>query len=165
MPTYERKNSVVRTLQAGVLLLITDPVRDKLEVLEFACALAEKHGASLELAHVIDLGNPSMPNVQTGIQHKLEALARTLRSLNRSTQAILLFGKPEHVVAERAEEIKATLIAITLNGSANDRVQKRIAEALSRRSDRPVLTLSPETGVEGSQMVRFQATWYKDLAH
>ena len=92
-----------------------------------------------------------MPDAQMGIQYRLEALARGLRSLKQNAQAILLFGKPEHVLRERAEEIKATLIAIALNGSASDRVQKRLAEDLSRKCNCPVLTLAPDTHVGGPQ--------------
>lgn len=161
MPSHEHKRSIIRTLRSGVLLLVTDPVKDRPEVLEFVWALTKKHGASLELAHVVDLGHPSLPDMQTGIRPKLEALARNLKDLNRSARAILLFGKPEDVVAERAEDIKATLIAITLNGSATDQSKKKMAEALSRKCDRPVLTLSPETRVGGPQSLRFQTTWYK----
>jgi nucleotide-binding universal stress UspA family protein len=90
-----------------------------------------------------------------GIQNRLEALARGLRTLNRSAQAILLFGKPEQVLRERAEEIEATLIAIALNGSPTDRVQKKLAEILSRKCSCPVLTLAPDIQKEGPQSPSF----------
>src|ERR1700722_17493627 len=116
------------SLYAGTLLFVTDPVKDSQSVLEFACALAKRHDARLELVHVIHPGHiSSTPDAQMGIQYRLEALAGGLRSLNRSARAILLFGKPEQVLRERAEASKATLIAIALNGSATDRVQKRLA--------------------------------------
>ena len=131
---------------AGTLLFVTDPVKDSQSVLEFACALAQRNGARLELVHVIHPGHiSSMPDAQMGIQYRLEALAGGLRSLNRSARAILLFGKPEQVLRERAEEIKATLIAIALNGSPTDRVQKRLADDLSRTCSCPVLTLAPDS--------------------
>jgi nucleotide-binding universal stress UspA family protein len=145
MPTHEGMSSTGGSLHAGTLLFVTDPAKDGLNVLEFACTLAKRHRARLELVHVIDPEHiPSMPDAQMGIQHRLEALARSLRNLNRSARAILLFGKPEHVLRERAEELKAILIAIALNGSATDRVQKRLAEDLARTCDCPVLTLSPD---------------------
>ena len=147
MPTREGISST-----AATLLFVTDPAKDSLSVLEFACALAKRHRARLELVHVIDPEHiPSMPDAQMGIHHRLEALARSLRNLNTSVRAILLFGKPEHVLRERAEDVKATLIAIALNGSATDRVQKRLAEDLSRNCDCPVLTLPPDIRVGGPQ--------------
>jgi nucleotide-binding universal stress UspA family protein len=149
MPTHEPTPG---SLHAGTLIFVTDPAKDSQNVLEFACALADRHGARLELVHVIHPGHiPSLPDAQRGIQYRLEALARGLRSLNRSAQAILLFGKPEQVLRERAEAIKATLIAIALNGSATDRVQKRLAEDLSRTCNCPVLTLAPDSQEGGPQ--------------
>jgi nucleotide-binding universal stress UspA family protein len=152
MPTHEGRSSTGGTLPAGTLLFVTDPAKDSLNVLEFACALAQRRRARLELVHVIDPEHiSSMPDAQMGIQHRLEALPRSLRNLNRSAQAILLFGKPGQVLRERAEELKATLIAIALNGSATDRVQKRLAEDLARKCDCPVLTLPPDIRVGGPQ--------------
>ncbi len=96
MPTHEHMSSTGGSVHAGTLLFVTDPAKDSQNVLEFACALAQRHRARLELVHVIDPGHiSSMPDAQMGIQYRLEALARSLRSLNRSAQAILLFGKPE----------------------------------------------------------------------
>jgi nucleotide-binding universal stress UspA family protein len=149
MPTHEDTSG---NIHAGRLLFVTDPIKDSQNLLEFACALAQRHRAHLELVHVIDPGHiPSMPDAQMGIQYRLEALARSLRHLNRSARAVLLFGKPAHVLRERAEDLKAALIAIALNGSATDRVQKRLAADLSRNCDCPVLTLPPDIRVGGPQ--------------
>ena len=154
MPTPEGVRSTGGSIDAGTLLFVTDPAEDSLNVLEFACALAQKHRARLELVHVIDPEHvPAMPDAQMGIQYRLEALARSLRNLNTSARAILLFGKPGHVLRERAEDVKAILIAIALNGSATDRVQRRLAEELSRNCDCPVLMLPPDIRVGGPQSI------------
>jgi nucleotide-binding universal stress UspA family protein len=138
MSTHEYTSSTASS--SRTLLFVTNPINEGRPVLEFACALAHKHRARLELVHVVDPEHiPSLPDAQQGIQYKLEALARNLRSLSRNAQAILLFGKPEHVLRERAEDIKAILIAIALNGSATDRVQKRVAGYLAQKCDCPVL--------------------------
>jgi nucleotide-binding universal stress UspA family protein len=158
MPTHELTSFTAGHLRAGTLLFVTDPVKDRQNVLEFACALAERHGAHLELVHVIDPEHiSSLPDTQICIQYRLEALAWNMRRLQGGAGAILLFGKPERVLAERAGEIKATLIAIALNGSATDRIQKRLAEDLSRKCDCPVLTLPPDARVGSPQsVVRFR---------
>jgi hypothetical protein len=57
MPTREGISSTVGSLPAGTLLFVTDPAKDSLNVLEFACALAQRHCARLELVHVIDPGH------------------------------------------------------------------------------------------------------------
>jgi nucleotide-binding universal stress UspA family protein len=152
MPTHEGMRSTGDSVDAGTLLFVTDPAEDSLNALEFACALAQRHRARIELVHVIDPEHiPSMPDAQMGIQHRLEALARSLRNLNRSARAILLFGKPEHVLRERAENVKAAFIAIALNGSVTDRVQKRLAEDLARNCDCPVMAIPPDVRVRGPQ--------------
>lgn len=151
MPTHEHTSST-SSLHAGTLLFVTNPANDSQPVLEFACALAQRHRARLELVHVVDPEhNSSMPDAQMGIQYKLEALARNLRSLSRSARAILLFGKPEHVLRERAEDIKAILVAIALNGSATDRAQKKLAEYLAQKCDCPVLTVPHDIRAVDSQ--------------
>jgi nucleotide-binding universal stress UspA family protein len=154
MPTHELTSFTAGHLRAGTLLFVTDPVKDRQNVLEFVCALAERHGAHLELVHVIDPEHiSSLPDTQICIQYRLEALAWNMRRLQGGAGAILLFGKPERVLAERAGEIRATLIAIALNGSATDHIQKRLAEDLSRKCDCPVLTLPPDARVGGPQSV------------
>ncbi len=156
MPTHAGASSTAGTLQAGPILFVTDPVRDNSDVLEFACALAQRHGARLELVHVVEPGHIlSMPDGQMGIQYRLEALARSLRSLNRFAQAVLLFGKPGHVLRERAEELDATLIAIALNGSATDIVQKKLAADLAGKCACPVLTLPPDIRIGGPRSFSF----------
>jgi nucleotide-binding universal stress UspA family protein len=147
MPTHEHTSRTASSLHAGTLLFVTNPVNDGLPALEFACALADRHHAHLELVHVVD-SDPisSVAEAQKDIQYHLQALARNLRSIRRNAEAILLFGKPEHVLRERAENTKALLIAIALNGSATDRVQKKLAECLARSCDCPVLTVPPDIG-------------------
>jgi nucleotide-binding universal stress UspA family protein len=151
MPTHEHISST-GSLHTGTLLFVTNPTHDGQRVLEFASALAQRYRARLELVHVVDPGHVlSTPDAQMGIQYKLDAMARNLRSLNRSAQAILLFGNPEHVLRERAEDVKAILIAIALNGSVTDRVQKRLAEYLARECDCPVLTVPPDVHADDPQ--------------
>jgi nucleotide-binding universal stress UspA family protein len=151
MPTHEHTSST-GSLHAGTLLFVTNPANESQPVLEFACALAQRHRANLELVYVVDPGHiSSMPDAQMGIQYKLESLARNLRSLSRSARAILLFGKPEHVLRERAEDIKAILIAIALNGSATDQAQKRLAGYLARQCDCPVMTVPHDVRAADSQ--------------
>jgi len=131
-------------VDSGALLYVTDCVNDNQESLEYACKLADKNGAYVELLHVVDPEKTaSRPDAQMGIQYSLEALARSLKTLGRQTHALILFGCPEDAISKRASDIKATLIALPLNGSASDRIKKILAKRLTVRCACPVLTFSP----------------------
>ena len=128
---------------AGGLLYVTDLVSDSQDVLEFACELAERQGAQLELLHVIDPEKASSrPDAQMGIQYSLEALARSLRNLKRNTRARLLFGHPEDVISKRATETRATLIAFPVTDASNNRAQKALVRHLTQSCTCPVLMFS-----------------------
>jgi nucleotide-binding universal stress UspA family protein len=164
MPTNDHTTLAPGSSHGRKLLFVTDPVDDRENVLEFACELANRYRADLELCHVVDPDHsPSMPDGQTGIQYRLEALDRTVRRLKNGVQAILLFGKAEHVVSARAANIKATLIAVALNGSKTDRIQRRLARNLARECDCPVMALPPDIRVEDapqlSELFRAKRGW------
>lgn len=140
-----RKNGQLSTSNTGEggLLYVTDIVSDSQEVLQFACELAERHGGQLEVLHVIDLEQTSShPEAQMGIQYSLEALARSLKNLKRNTCARLLFGHPKEVIARRAAEMKADLIAIHASDASSQRVEKELVKRLSKTCSCPVLILS-----------------------
>jgi nucleotide-binding universal stress UspA family protein len=144
MPTNDHEHPSPVSSDSGTLLLVTDPVKDSKGLLRLACELARKHRFRLELLHVVDPEHVSlMPDSQTAIVSRLEDLARSMRSLQKGVRALLLFGKPERVVSERAADVKATLIAIALNGSSSDRVQEKLARSLAGKCDCPVMTLAP----------------------
>ena len=127
----------------GRLLYVTDLLNDSQDVLEFACGLAEKHGAQLEILHIIDPEQTSSnPDAQMGIQYSLESLARNLRNLRRNTQARLLFGHPEDVISRRAAETRAALVAISESCFLNRQAQNALVSRLSQTCTCPVVILS-----------------------
>jgi nucleotide-binding universal stress UspA family protein len=127
----------------GGFLYVTDLVSDSQDVLEFACELAERQGAQLELLYVIDPEKASSrPDAQMGIQYSLESLARRLRDLKRNIRARLLFGHPEDVISKRAAETKATLIAFPVSDSSGNRDQKALVKHLNQTCACPVLMFS-----------------------
>ncbi len=127
----------------GALLYVADLVSDSQEGLEFACELAENHGATLEILHVIDPQETrSSPDAQMGIQFNLEALARNLRNLRKGTRVHLLFGRPEVVISKRALETRAALVAISESAPSNQRVQRALVRRLSQTCNCPVLLFS-----------------------
>ncbi len=143
METHENGQLKEDGQGTGALLFVTDLVNDSQEVLEFACELAENHGAKLEILHVIDpQQTSSSPDAQMGIQFNLESLARSLRNLRNGTQAHLLFGRPEVVISRRASDTKAALIAISESAPSNKQVQRALVRRLSQTCACPVLLFS-----------------------
>jgi nucleotide-binding universal stress UspA family protein len=143
-----RRNERLATTDSdtGALLCVTDFAGDKQDFLQFASRLAEKHGTHIELLHVVNPEQtPSKPDAQIGAQYCLEALARTLKTLKRDARVLLLFGRPEDVIAKRAADIRATLVALAFDGSAGDK-NKTLAHSLKGKCACPVVTFSLVTG-------------------
>lgn len=142
--TFAKQSHPPSNAVSPTLLYVTDCADDSDGALDFACALAHRNGAHLELLHVIDPGHsPSRPDAQMEIQFRLETLARSLKRLTNNAEAILLYGAPEDVILKRAAEIRPALIAFPLNGSATDDSKIRLVRRLTRRCPFPVLTLLP----------------------
>jgi nucleotide-binding universal stress UspA family protein len=149
VPTTQLHDPSLHSVPGGTLLLVTDPLNDSPEVLQFASELAHRGGVRMEVLHLITSETPADEWIR--IRNRLTSLVKSLGSLQRHDEAVLLFGDPEQVVAQRAEEIRATLIAVVLNGSPSDRLQLRLAERLAHRCDCPVVTLPPDSGSRTEQ--------------
>jgi nucleotide-binding universal stress UspA family protein len=143
MPLHEEKRRATHDPEGSALLYVSDSVSDSPEFLEFALKMAERHGGNLELLQVVDPGQASSnPDAHMGAQYSLERLARSLKALKRNAHALLLFGHPESVISKRAADIRATVIAFPLDGSARDRSKKSLAQRLIQKCACPVLTFS-----------------------
>lgn len=150
MEIYEENESVTSSRKAGTLLFVADFVNGSQDVLDFACELAERHNADLQLLHVIDPERThSSPDAQMGAQFGLEMLAQRARALKRSAVSLLSFGCPENVIPKRAAEVNASLVVLPLNGSAADRLQKRLVRRLRGKCDCPVLAVPRDVLLDG----------------
>jgi nucleotide-binding universal stress UspA family protein len=126
----------------GALLYVTDLVHDSRESLDLALQLAVTHGVRLEVIHVVDLNHcQSDPEGQTGIQFRLETLARSLRHLKQNVASILLFGPPEDVITRHANEIKAKVIAFACHGESSAAAQASMVKRLGSKVACPVVVL------------------------
>jgi nucleotide-binding universal stress UspA family protein len=131
----------------GALLYVTELTEDAPEALNLALKLAASHGVRLEMIHVVDLDHvQSSPDGQMGIQFRLDALARSLRHLKQNVASILLFGSPEDVIARRALEIKAKLIAFAGHGQSSAAAQAAMVKRVGSKVTCPVVVL-PATGI------------------
>jgi nucleotide-binding universal stress UspA family protein len=143
MPNYQRQTAAANVPTSKIVLYVTDLVSDSDETLASACELAEKHGADIEVIHVIDVGqSPSRPDGQMGIQYRLEQFCCRLRSLRERVKSLLLFGSPVDVISKRASDVKVKLIAFGNNGSSSARGQQKLISSVTRRVACPVVTIT-----------------------
>jgi nucleotide-binding universal stress UspA family protein len=127
----------------GPLIYVTDAgLGDCDEALHAACDLAESNGSQLEILHVVDLVDaPSMPDAHMGIQSRLDRLAQRLRHLKRNVVSILLFGRPEDVIAKRAADVRARLIAFGHLGTSSSGRRQGMVRRIMQRVACPVIIL------------------------
>ncbi len=149
MELYEIDKPVTRDCKTGTLLFVVDFLTGNPDVLDFACELAEKQNAYLELLQVIDPGHThSSPDAQMGAQYSFEMFAQRASALKRSATSLLSFGHPENEIPRRAAEVNASLVVLPLNGSADDRLQKSLVRRLRRKCDCPVLAVPRDVLVD-----------------
>ena len=142
MGINENERQVTSNCNTGTLLFIADFVTGRSDVLDFACELAERQNADLHLLHVIDPEySHSTPDAQMVAQFSLDMLAQRARALKRNAVSLLSFGRPENVIPRRAAEVNASVVVLPLNGSAADRLQKRLVRRLRGKCDCPVLAV------------------------
>lgn len=137
-------NGIVVTnhFKTRTLLFVADFVTGNPDVLDFACELAVRQEANLQLLHVIDLEHThSSPDAQMGAQYSLETLAQRARALKTSAVSLLSFGRPEIEIPRRAAEVNASLVVLPLNGSAADHLQKKLVRRLTGKCNCPVLAV------------------------
>jgi nucleotide-binding universal stress UspA family protein len=142
MGIKENERQVTSNCRTATLLFVADFVTGRSDVLDFACELAERQNADLQLLHVIDPEHShSSPDAQMDAQFSLDMLAQRARALRRSAVSLLSFGRPENVIPRRAAEVNASVVVLPLNGTAADRVQKKLVRRLRGKCDCPVLAV------------------------
>jgi nucleotide-binding universal stress UspA family protein len=128
---------------SGTLLYVTELDDDSSESFDLAFELAVSTGTGLEMIHVVDLNHARPgPDGQMEIQFRLDALARSLRHLNRSFTSVLMFGSPEDVVTRRAREINAKLIAFPSHGQRLAAAQVAMVKRVGNNVACPVVVLN-----------------------
>lgn len=131
----------------GTLLYVVDLDTCSRESLDLAVELALGQGVRLEIIHVVDLDHvQSNPDGRSGIRLRLEALAASLRHLKQNVASILLFGSPEDVIAKRAREIKAKLIAFARQDQSSAAAQAAMVKRVGSKVTCPVIVL-PAAGI------------------
>jgi hypothetical protein len=129
MGMNENERQITSNCKTGTLLFVADFVTGRSEVLDFACELAERQNSDLQLLHVIDPEHThSSPDAQMEDQFSLDMLAQRARALKRSA-------------VRRAAEVNASVVVLPLNGSAADRLQKKLVRRLRGKCECPVLAV------------------------
>jgi hypothetical protein len=81
-------------------------------------------------------------------QFSLDMLAQRARALKRSGVSLLSFGRPENAIPRRTAEVNASVVVLPLNGSAADRLQKKLVRRLKGKCDCPVLAVPRDIFLE-----------------
>jgi len=122
------------------------------QALDYACELADKLGAKLQLLSVIGIPTYGVPDVGVGLtapmmenlvddnQRALEALAKSRPAVS---QALVRAGDARDVILHTAEEIGADLIVMGTHGrrGISRALLGSVAEMVVRTSPVPVLTV------------------------
>lgn len=134
-------------IQIQTILCPVDFSRPAEHALVYACAIARRHGASLELLHVLepsayshDERSPALPPYEAVLQEKLRLMAETTGC---PTTITLLEGIPYLAIVERASERHADLIVIGTHGrtGAKHLLIGSVAERVVRTAACPVLAV------------------------
>jgi nucleotide-binding universal stress UspA family protein len=114
---------------------------------DYACAVARRHGASLELLHVAeasayaeDTPPPGQVSYEQSLKMQLEEWAE---QSGCPAETHLLAGIPYVEIVKRAEEIQADMIVIGTHGRTGMKhmLIGSVAERVVRTSSCPVLTV------------------------
>jgi nucleotide-binding universal stress UspA family protein len=144
------KNSEEATLGITAqerILYVTDFAEDDREAIDGFSRLASGRHASLEVVHVVDIEHsPSSPDAHMGAQFRLDMLARQLKGLGRNVVSVMLFGKVEDVICRRANEIKATVIAVAYSTKRSTRARDKLVKRIQLNVACPVVTVPGRPG-------------------
>ncbi len=129
------------------ILYVTDFAEDDREAIDGLSRLASCRDASLEVVYVVDIEHsPSSPDAHMGAQFRLDMLARRLKGLGRNVVCVMLFGKAEDVICRRANEIKASLIALAQRTKRSIRARDRMVKRIQQRAACPVVSVPGHAG-------------------
>jgi nucleotide-binding universal stress UspA family protein len=113
----------------------------------YACAVARRHGASLEILHVAEASayaEDTLPRGQISYEESLrKQLERWAQEAGCPAETRLLSGIPYIEIVKRAREIQADMIVISTHGRTGMKhlLIGSVAERVVRTASCPVLTV------------------------
>lgn len=124
------------------ILYVTDFAEDDREAIDGVSRLVSRRDASLEVVYVLDIEHsPSSPDAHMGAQFRLDMLGRQLKGLGRNVVSVMLFGRAEDVICRRANEIKATVIALAHRTNRSTRARHKLLKRIQLNVSCPVVTV------------------------
>lgn len=114
---------------------------------DYACAVARRHGASLELLHVAEASayaEDAMPSGQISYEESLQQqLRQWALEADCPAETRLIAGIPHIEIIHRAEELQADMIVIGTHGltGLKHMLIGSVAERVVRTASCPVLTV------------------------
>lgn len=125
--------------------------------LDWACELAQKMGASLELVHVYDpapfvgpwgygVAPAMMEDIRKAAQAKLEDVLASVRERGLSVDGRVVSGTPAYAIVEVADQLGVDLIAIGTRGLTGLKhvAVGSVAERTVRHANCPVTTVKAD---------------------
>jgi nucleotide-binding universal stress UspA family protein len=153
------------------ILFATDFSPTSEAALAHAAAWAQKHGATLHVAHVLLPPEPMVPfqgvatplppgHLEKEIRRQAESRLQEMESSpplqGLEVRPVLSSGKPAEVLQELAGRRKADLLVLGTHGRTGVRrlLVGSVVERVLRSAQCPVLTIGPEAAVKASQPVK-----------
>lgn len=137
------------------ILVPTDFSPQADQALDYACALADRLGATIHLVSVISIPALGVPELGAAMassvidsmvddnQRALDRVADQCRARGKVGEVLLRTGDARDVIGQAAEEVKADLIVMGTHGrrGLSRALLGSVAEYIVRTSNVPVLTV------------------------
>jgi nucleotide-binding universal stress UspA family protein len=119
-----------------------DDVHERLRMIS---GVAKALRADVELVHAVDVCHEhSFPHNAADIQFEFELLVEWLQRQGVATQSTLLYGAPERVISERAQEVNAQYImfGLHLNGHLSSYSRKSLVAKVIKHAPCAIFTFA-----------------------
>ena len=137
-------------LSNGPIVVGTDFSEASKAVVEYAATLAMEELRPLQLAYVMPVvpeDSPSLLEIQRDeLRDQVKATTATLSSSGLAVDGVLTMGNAAHELVQIANKLDAACIVVGTEGLSglNRFLLGSVAEAVIRKSDRPVIVVGPQ---------------------
>lgn len=151
--------NIESALTHGPIVVGTDFSQLSRSVVDYATKLALEESRSLHLAYVMPIvpeDSPALLQIQEQeLKNQVSAVEKKLRGSGLKVENTLVMGSAAHELIKLAEKLNATYIVVGTQGlSGLERLLLgSVAEAVIRKSDRPVIVVGPQAAAMANQTI------------
>lgn len=144
-------------LSKGPIVVGTDFSEASRAVVEYAATLAMAELRPLQLIYVMPIvpeDSPALLEIQTEeLRDQVKATAVTLSGRGVAVDGVLTMGNPAHELVQLANKLDAVYIVVGTEGfgGLNRFLLGSVAEAVIRKSDRPVIVVGPHAATRANK--------------